>query len=80
MCERFAERLAKEALSDTPVVLIIGPRPVGKTTLARKMEEGGRVDLPLDDHTALDAAQSNLASFICGLDYPPPSSIRTRFS
>ena len=68
MYERFAERLAKEALSDTPVVLIIGPRRVGKTTLARKMEEGGRVYLTLDDQTALDAAQSDPAGFIRGLD------------
>jgi len=66
--ERFAERLTKEALSDTPVVLIIGPRRVGKTTLARKMEEGGRVYLTLDDQTALDAAQSDPAGFIRGLD------------
>ncbi|MCY3703783.1 MAG: ATP-binding protein [Rhodospirillales bacterium] len=68
MYKRFAERLAKEALSDTPVVLIIGPRRVGKTTLARKMEEGGRVYLTLDDQTALDAAQSDPAGFIRGLD------------
>ncbi|MCY3597774.1 MAG: ATP-binding protein [Rhodospirillales bacterium] len=68
MYERFAERLTKEALSDTPVVLIIGPRRVGKTTLARKMEEGGRVYLTLDDQTALDAAQSDPAGFIRGLD------------
>ena len=68
MYERFAERLTKEALADTPVVLIIGPRRVGKTTLARKMEEGGRVYLTLDDQTALDAAQSDPAGFIRGLD------------
>ena len=42
MYKRFAECLAKEVLSDTPVVLIVGPRRVGKTTLARKMEDGGR--------------------------------------
>ena len=33
MFERFVERRAEEALSDTPVVLIVGPRRAGKTTL-----------------------------------------------
>lgn len=65
---RFVERLAIEALSDTPVVLIVGPRRVGKTTLARKMEEAGRTYLTLDDRTVLDAAQSDPAGFIRGLD------------
>jgi len=32
---RFAARRLKEALADTPVVLIHGPRQCGKTTLAR---------------------------------------------
>jgi uncharacterized protein len=32
---RFAARRLKEALTDTPVVLIHGPRQCGKTTLAR---------------------------------------------
>ena len=39
MFERFVERRAEEALSDTPVVLIVGPRRAGKTTLVRKMGE-----------------------------------------
>jgi len=42
MFQRFLERQAEEALSDTPVVLIVGPRRVGKTTLVRKMQEEGR--------------------------------------
>ncbi|MDR6903815.1 putative AAA+ superfamily ATPase [Rhizobium miluonense] len=41
MYKRFVERRADEALSDTPVVLIVGPRRAGKTTLVRKMEGGG---------------------------------------
>ena len=68
MYERFVESLAKEALSDTPVVLIVGPRRVGKTTLARKMGEASRTYLTLDDRTALDAAQSDPTGFIRGLD------------
>ena len=68
MYERFVERLTKEALADTPVVLIVGPRRVGKTTLARRMAEAGRTYLTLDDQTALDAAHSDPAGFIRGLD------------
>ena len=52
MYERFVERRAKEALSDTPVVLIVGPRRAGKTTLVRKMGEAGRTYITLDDQTA----------------------------
>jgi predicted AAA+ superfamily ATPase len=68
MYERFAERRAKDALSDTPVVLIVGPRRAGKTTLVRKMEDPGRAYLTLDEQTVLEAAQSDPAGFIRGLD------------
>src|SRR5690606_6402920 len=68
MFERFVERRAEEALSDTPVVLIVGPRRAGKTTLVRKMGEAGRIYITLDDQTVLDAAQSDPAGFIRGLD------------
>lgn len=37
MYQRFVERRVEEALSDTPVVLIVGPRRTGKTTLVRGM-------------------------------------------
>jgi predicted AAA+ superfamily ATPase len=66
--ERFVERRADEALSDTPVVLIVGPRRAGKTTLVRKMGEAGRTYITLDDQTVLDAARSDPAGFIRGLD------------
>lgn len=68
MFERFVERQAEEALADTPVVLIVGPRRAGKTTLVRKMGEAGRAYITLDDQTALEAAQSDPAGFIRGLD------------
>ena len=69
MYQRFVERRAKEALSDTPVVLIVGPRRAGKTTLVRKMGEAGRTYITLDDWTTLDAAKSDPAGFIRGLDH-----------
>jgi predicted AAA+ superfamily ATPase len=68
MYQRFVERRAEEALSDTPVVLIVGPRRSGKTTLVRKLAEAGRTYITLDDPTTLDAAQSDPVGFIRGLD------------
>lgn len=68
MYERFVERRAEEALSDTPVVLIVGPRRAGKTTLVRKMGEAGREYITLDDQTALIAAQADPTGFVRRLD------------
>ena len=68
MYKRFVEHKAEEALSDTPVVLIVGPRRAGKTTLVRKMGEACRDYITLDDQTVFDAAQSDPVGFIRGLD------------
>jgi predicted AAA+ superfamily ATPase len=66
--ERFVEQRVEEALTDTPVVLIVGPRRAGKTTLVRKMENAGRSYFTLDDLTTLDAARTDPVGFIRGLD------------
>ncbi len=68
MYKRFAERLMREALADTPVVLIVGPRRAGKTTLVRKMEEADRRFLTFDDPIVLDAARTDPVGFVRGLD------------
>ena len=68
MYERFVEHRVEEALSDTPVVLVTGPRRAGKTTLVRKMGEAGRTYITLDDQTALEAARADPSGFIRGLD------------
>lgn len=68
MYERFVAHRAEEALSDTPVVLIVGPRRAGKTTLVRTLGEQDRTYVTLDDRTALAAARSDPAGFIRGLD------------
>lgn len=68
MYERFVERRAEEALADTPVVLIVGPRRAGKTTLVRGMGHRDRNYVTLDDQTALDVARSDPSGFIRGLD------------
>lgn len=68
MYDRIIERRVKEALSDTPVVLIVGPRRVGKTTLVKKMGTGSRPYLTLDDQTTLDFARADPVGFIRGLN------------
>jgi predicted AAA+ superfamily ATPase len=68
MYHRFVERRVAEALADTPVVLVVGPRRAGKTTLVRAMGETGWSYSTLDDHTVLEAAQSDPTGFIRGLD------------
>ena len=68
MYERLLERKAEEALSDTPVVLIEGPRRAGKTTLVRKIGGTNRTYVTLDDRTTLNAAQSDPAGFVRGLN------------
>ena len=68
MHQRFAEQRIREALADTPVVLIVGPRRAGKTTLARKMQTQGRTYITLDDQGFLDAARNDPGGFIRGLD------------
>ncbi len=68
MYERFIRGRLVEALSDTPVVLLAGPRRAGKTTLARSMSDGGRVYLTLDDQTILEAARTDPIAFVRDLD------------
>ena len=68
MYTRLVERRVEEALSDTPVVLVTGPRRAGKTTLVRKMGEAGRTYVTLDDQTALEAARNDPSGFVRGLD------------
>ena len=68
MYQRLVEQRVKEALSDTPVVLVVGPRRAGKTTLVRKIGEAGWAYRTLDDPVVLNAARSDPASFVRGLD------------
>ncbi|WP_225027589.1 AAA family ATPase [Xinfangfangia pollutisoli] len=59
MYERFVTQRVEEVLADTPVVLIVGPRRAGKTTLVRKMGEVGRRYITLDEQTVLEAARTD---------------------
>ena len=68
MYRRYVEARIREALNDTPAVLIIGPRRCGKTTTARGLADPSRVYLTLDDQTTLDVARADPVGFIRGLD------------
>jgi uncharacterized protein len=68
MYPRFIEHRVRDALTDTRVVLISGPRQSGKTTLAEKLAGDGMPYLTLDDQTTLDTARDDPVGFIRGLD------------
>ncbi|MDQ2708629.1 MAG: ATP-binding protein [Actinomycetota bacterium] len=54
-----------EALSDTPVVVVNGPRQAGKTTLVRSLPYPGSVEVvSLDDPTARAAAGDDPRAFV----------------
>src|SRR5260370_12905827 len=65
---RFSAERVSIALKDTPVVMVIGPRQCGKTTLVRQFVNGDRVYITLDDDTVLEATRSDPAGFVRGLD------------
>jgi predicted AAA+ superfamily ATPase len=65
---RFASAMLEEALADTPVVLVHGPRQCGKTTLARMVGKSlGHAYITFDDDTQLAAAASDPAGFVANL-------------
>lgn len=65
---RRIEARVVEALTDTPVVLIAGPRQAGKTTLVRQMAGQGFRYLTLDDELTLLAAREDPVGMIRSLD------------
>lgn len=68
MYQRHIDRRIREALKDTRVVLIAGPRQAGKTTLAKQIAGDGIPFFTLDDPTIRAAAASDPFGFIRGLD------------
>jgi predicted AAA+ superfamily ATPase len=65
---RYASPLLEEALEDTPVVLVHGPRQCGKTTLARMVgETAGYEYITFDDQVQLAAAHSDPMGFVANL-------------
>jgi hypothetical protein len=72
MIERYARQLVREAAADSRVVMIVGPRQAGKTTLVRGLAAG---ELPmsyvtLDEAGARRAATEDPVGFVAGLDRP----------
>lgn len=65
---RRAHSKVTTALSDTRVVLVVGPRQAGKTTLARSFADDNRPYLSLDDVGTLAAARRDPVGFVRGLD------------
>ena len=69
--DRHTMPALEAALADTPVVLVVGPRQAGKTTLCRLVADrrGARL-LSLDDGATLAAASADPAGFVAALDGP----------
>lgn len=69
MNKRHLTRRLRDALQDTPVVFVQGPRQCGKTTLAQELIEQGHDAqyLTLDDAVTLKAALGDPDGFVAGL-------------
>jgi hypothetical protein len=70
--KRFITAKILEALDDTPVVLIIGARQTGKTTLVKQLAEGpfpARY-ITLDDLTLRGAIKNDPAAFLSNITTP----------
>lgn len=70
MKARYVQSRIVDALGDTPVVMVVGARQTGKTTLAKAIA-GGRRDiryLTLDDATTLAAASNDPRGFVAALE------------
>ncbi len=64
---KIGPRIA-EAMADTPVVLLAGPRQAGKTTLVRQLSGSGARYLTLDDALTLMSAKEDPVGMIRSLD------------
>ncbi|MEE4201304.1 ATP-binding protein [Erythrobacter sp.] len=68
MYDRFVKDRIQEALTDTRVVLISGPRQSGKTTLATDIAADDIPFFTLDDATVMTAATEDPVGFLRGLE------------
>ncbi len=68
MFPRFSANNVKEALADTPVVFIMGPRQTGKTTLIHSLIQDNNPKeweyITLDDQAQLEIAKADPVGFI----------------
>ncbi len=68
MYPRFVEQRIREALEDTRIVLVCGPRQSGKTTLVRKIAGNDIPFVNLDIQTNFNAAANDPVGFIRDCD------------
>jgi hypothetical protein len=70
--ERRIRPLVVEALKDTRVVMVMGARQVGKSTLCEAIaaEEHPATTVSLDDQGARESARSDPVGFLAGFDGP----------
>lgn len=68
MIQRFATKEVGEALEDTPVVLVHGPRQSGKSTLSQSFSN--RRYITLDDPVPLERAKNDPAAFLDTYGWP----------
>lgn len=65
---RYIQSRIADALADTPVVLLSGPRQAGKTTLVRQFSGENRKFITLDDELTLLAARQDPVGLVRSLD------------
>lgn len=66
MYTRYIKPILKAALADTPVVCLLGPRQVGKTTLVQQLKPK-KPYISFDDQSLLVAAKNDPIGFVQGL-------------
>lgn len=69
---RHAQRRVEDALGDTRVVVVLGARQVGKSTLAQTITDarGGWESATFDDKSTRDGAEADPTGFIASLSKP----------
>lgn len=65
---RLVEQRVADAMLDTMVITIVGPRQSGKTTLAKKIAKDAMEYYTLDNATTLDAARQDPVGFVRRID------------
>jgi uncharacterized protein len=72
LLDRHVRPLIAEALTDTRVVVVLGARQVGKSTLVEQIaaHDHPAPVLSLDDQATREAARSDPTGFVAGLDPP----------
>ena len=68
MYRRLVQRRLTEALRDTRVVLLSGPRQAGKTTLAQQVATAQMPFMSFDDAATLEAARHDPVGFVRQVD------------